>query len=168
MSFASYMTLVGKTQKLISKGASSLASIGNHYQEGMEDKIQVRSFNQGFFLPEGAQSGGRVHRPLVITKMMDSSTPLLLNAIKSGELLTLCKLDVYRISPVGLYEQFFTIKLTDAVIVDLDVMSPDFQDPAFAHVLQVEKVCFSYSSVRWSHDVSKTDGSDYWHEGTLV
>jgi len=167
MSFVSYMTLIGKTQNLISEGASSLESIGNNYQQGREDQIQVRSFNQGFFLPAGAQSEGRVHRPLIITKTLDSSTPLLLNAIRTGETLSLCKLDVYRISPKGFQEHFFTIKLTDAVIVDLDVVNPNVEDPACSHITQVEKVCFSYRTVTWTHEIRKTEGSDYWHEGAL-
>jgi type VI secretion system secreted protein Hcp len=162
MPLPSYLTLIGKTQKLISEGAASIESIGNNYQQGRENQIQVRSFNSGFFRPEGAQADGRMHRPLIITKAMDGSTPLLMTAFRTAETLSLCELEVYRISPQGFQEHFFTMRLKDAVIFDIDVVSPDFLDPACAQIDPVEKVCFSYRTIAWTHKVRGTEGSDYW------
>ncbi|MGJ0576946.1 type VI secretion system tube protein TssD [Xenorhabdus bovienii] len=43
MSYMIYLTLNGKKQGLISAGCSTLDSIGNRYQKGHEDQIQVLS-----------------------------------------------------------------------------------------------------------------------------
>jgi type VI secretion system secreted protein Hcp len=162
MSFASYLTLIGKKQNLISEGASSFESIGNNYQNGREDQIFVRSFNSGFFRPQGAQGDGRMHRPLMITKSVDGATPLIMEAFRTAETLSLCQLELYRISPKGFQEHYFTIRLKDAVIFDQDIVSPDVLDPAYAHLAPVEKVCFSYRTIAYAHEVRRTEGSDYW------
>ncbi|WP_237388506.1 type VI secretion system tube protein TssD, partial [Xenorhabdus sp. Sc-CR9] len=41
MSYIIYLSLKGKKQGLISAGCSTLESIGNRYQAGREDEIQV-------------------------------------------------------------------------------------------------------------------------------
>lgn len=166
MSFISYMTLIGKTQKLISEGASSLQSIGNYFQQGREDQILVRSIRHGLYLPAGAQTAGRMHRPLIITKMRDSSTPLLLNAWRTGEVLT-CQIDEYRISPQGFQEHCFTRKLKDAIITEIDFITPDPQDSAGGHAMPIETVSLSYRTIALTHEVCRTEGSDYWDNGTL-
>ncbi len=45
MSYMIYLTLNGKKQGLISAGCSTLDSIGNRYQKGHEDQIQVLSLD---------------------------------------------------------------------------------------------------------------------------
>ncbi|MDB6047520.1 MAG: hypothetical protein JWR17_266 [Pseudomonas sp.] len=84
-----YLTLVGEKQKLITEGCSTLESIGNNYQLGREDQILVESFQQHFYRPEGAQSSGRVHGPVTITKAFDKATPLIFEAWRTGETLSL-------------------------------------------------------------------------------
>lgn len=166
MSFISYMTVSGKTQKLISEGASSLKSIGNYHQKGREDQIMVRSYHHDVYRPEGAHIDGRMHRPFVVTKMRDSSTPLLFNAWRTGEVLT-CQLDEYRISPHGFQEHHLTTKLKDAIITAIDVTSPDPLDAAGGHAIPIETVSFAYRTILLSHEVCRTEGSDYWDNGTL-
>lgn len=167
MSFISYMTLIGKTQKLISAGASSLKSIGNYHQQGREDQILVKSIRHGLYLPQGAQTGNRMHGPLIITKMRDSASPLLINAWKTGEILT-CQIDEYRISPQGFQEHCSTTKLKDAVITAIDRMNPDSQDPAGFNAMPIETVSFSYRSIIDTHEICRTEGGDYWDNGTLA
>ena len=167
MSFVSYMTLIGKTQKLISEGASSLKSIGNYYQQGREDQILVRSFRHGLYRPEGAQTDGRMHRPFIITKMRDSASPLLVNAWRTGEVLSVCQINEYRISPQGFQEHCYTTKLRDVVITAIDVINPDPQDSAGGHAMVIETVSLSYRTIAVTHEVCRTEGSDYWDNGTL-
>ncbi len=167
MSFISYMTLIGTTQKLISEGASSLKSIGNHYQQGREDQILVKSYRHGLYRPEGAQTDGRMHRPFVITKMRDSASPLLLNAWRTGEVLSVCQIDEYRISPQGGLEHYLTTKLKDAIITAIDVVSVDPQDTAGGHAMPIETVSLAYRTITLTHEVCRTEGGDYWDNGTL-
>ena len=57
-------------------------------------------------------------KPLMITKVFDKSSPLIFNALTSGERLNKCRLEWYRTSSTGTQEHYFTIELEDAVIVD--------------------------------------------------
>ncbi|MDB6049866.1 MAG: hypothetical protein JWR17_2612 [Pseudomonas sp.] len=160
-----YLTLVGEKQNLITQGCSTLESIGNNYQIGRENQILVESFEHHFRRPEGAQSGGRVHGPVTITKAFDKATPLIFEAWRTGETLSVCTLDWYRISPNGFQEHFYTMVFKDAVITDIHVSMPHWRDPAFAHVTQLESVTFAYRTITSTHEVCGTMGSDYWRDG---
>ncbi|MCW2257454.1 type VI secretion system Hcp family effector [Providencia alcalifaciens] len=54
MAYPTYLTLKGKSQGLISAGCSSQDSIGNRYQVGHEDEIQVIGANYGSFREQNA------------------------------------------------------------------------------------------------------------------
>ncbi|MCL8061316.1 type VI secretion system tube protein Hcp, partial [Pseudomonas aeruginosa] len=63
-------------------GAFTEDSVGNTYQEGHEDQVMVQGFNHEVIIPRDPQSGQptgqRVHKPVVITKVFDKASPLLL------------------------------------------------------------------------------------------
>ncbi|MEX6973654.1 type VI secretion system tube protein TssD, partial [Pseudomonas aeruginosa] len=87
-----YMSITGTKQGLITAGAFTEDSVGNTYQEGHEDQVMVQGFNHEVIIPRDPQSGQptgqRVHKPVVITKVFDKASPLLLAALTSGERLT--------------------------------------------------------------------------------
>ena len=161
-----YMILEGSTQGAITAGSSSLQSIGNGYQEGHENKILVQSFAHQVIVPRDPQSGQptgqRIHKPLMITKVFDKSSPLIFQALVSGETLNKCHLAFYRTSGTGGQEHYFSIELEDALIVDVQSRMPNCQDPANAHFTQHEDVYFTYRKIIWTHEVSGTSGSDDW------
>lgn len=161
-----YLTIIGEKQKLITEGCSTLESIGNNYQLGREDQVLVESFEHHFYRPEGAQSGGRVHGPVTITKAFDKATPLIFEAWRTGEILKLCKLEWYRNSPTSGQEHFYTMEFTDAVITNISLTMPHWRDPESAHVTQLEAVTFAYRTIISTHEISRTTGSDYWHGGS--
>jgi type VI secretion system secreted protein Hcp len=97
-----FMTLRGATQGLISAGAFTEASVGNIYQLGREDQIMIQALSHGIFVPKGSGSGRRMHKPLIITKAIDKSSPLINNALCSGELLNSCCVEWYRTAAQGL------------------------------------------------------------------
>ncbi|MCV5665413.1 type VI secretion system tube protein Hcp, partial [Escherichia coli] len=57
----------------------------------------------------GQPTGQRVHRPLVVTKVQDRSSPLLFNALVSGEKLPECLIRFYRTSVQGKQEHYYSI-----------------------------------------------------------
>src|SRR5690554_2104254 len=79
-----YMTIEGTKQGLITAGTFTEDSVGNIFQEGHEDQILVQAFDHQVIIPRDPQSGQptgqRVHKPLMITKVFDKSSPLLFNA----------------------------------------------------------------------------------------
>lgn len=166
MPIPAYLILEGSKQGAITAGSSSLQSIGNGYQEGHENKILVQSFAHQVIVPRDPQSGQptgqRVHKPLMITKFFDKATPLIYQALVTGELLNHCHLAFYRTATTGGAEHYFSIELTDALIVDVQSRMPNCQDPATSHFTQLEDVYFTYRKIVWTHEISGTSGSDDW------
>ena len=57
---------------------------------------------------DGTVTGGRgQHRPVVITKNIDKSSPLISNALQDGEEIK-CAIDFYRTSSTGSQEKYYT------------------------------------------------------------
>ncbi|EPV2502992.1 type VI secretion system tube protein TssD [Enterobacter hormaechei] len=106
-----YLTLEGNIQGQISAGCGSVASIGNLYQLGHEDEIQVLSLKQTARDSRGCTS----HHSLDFCKRLDKSSPLLSNAINNNEYLKLT-FDIYRINKFGRLERFYLIELRGATL----------------------------------------------------
>ncbi|MDB6051886.1 MAG: hypothetical protein JWR17_4632 [Pseudomonas sp.] len=161
-----YLTIKGSKQGLITENTFTAQSVGNIYQEGHENQILVQAFNHQIIIPRDPQSGQptgqRVHRPLMITKVFDKSSPLIFNALTSGEMLEECNLQFFRTSSTGAQEHYFTIALFDAIIVEVNSHMPNCQDPGNSHFTHLEDVYFSYRKITWDHEVSKSTGSDDW------
>lgn len=161
-----YLTMKGTKQGLMTAGTFTADSVGNIYQQGHEDQILVQAFEHQIIIPRDPQSGQptgqRVHKPLMITKVFDKSSPLIFNALTSGEKLETCRLEWFRTSATGTQEHYFTIELTDAIIVDVKSSMPNCQDPANAHFTHLEDVYMTYRKIIWTHEVCGTTGSDDW------
>ena len=103
-----------------------------------------------------------MHKPMVITKVFDKSSPLLYVALSTGERLTKCKLKWYRTSTSGTQEHYFTIELEDAIITQIKARMPNCQDPTQSTFTHLEDVAFSYRKINWTHEVGGTSGTDDW------
>jgi type VI secretion system secreted protein Hcp len=160
-----YLSITGVKQGLITAGTFTQDSVGNIYQEGHEDQILVQAFSHQVIIPRDPQSGQptgqRVHKPLMISKVFDKSSPLLFSALTSGEEVK-CRLEWFRTSSAGTQEHYFTIELEGATIVDIQSRMPNCQDPENAHFTHLEDVHFTYRKIVWTHEVSGTSGSDDW------
>jgi type VI secretion system secreted protein Hcp len=113
------MSVTGEKQGLITAGAFTADSVGNTYQEGHEDQVMVQAFSHDVIIPRDPQSGQptgqRVHKPVVITKVYDKSSPLLQAALTSGERMSEIVIQWYRTSAQGTQEPS-TTKCTTARI----------------------------------------------------
>jgi len=156
----SYLTIEGSRQGLISAGASTRDSVGNGYQSGQENRILVQAFSHEMSIPPGHQH--RVHGPLIVTKVVDKSSPLLNVALATGERLDKCSLALYRTVGEGKQEHYFTFELEDALIVMIECHSPHCQDPQGAHLTHLENIHLSYRRITWTHEACGTMGADDW------
>ncbi|NHX34345.1 type VI secretion system tube protein Hcp, partial [Escherichia coli] len=84
-----------------------LDSIGNRYQTGKKDVIFITELN---FSVSRAQN--LADQPIVFTKLVDKSSPLLLVAVSNYETLNLL-FEYYRTAQNGGIEKYFTVKLND-------------------------------------------------------
>jgi len=165
MPIPAYMSVEGVTQGMITEGALSEESVGNLYQEGHDDSFMVQAFEHNIMIPRDSQSGQpsgtRIHQPLTVTKVYDKASPLLYQALVTGESLV-CTIEWYRTSSEGTHEHYFTHELEGAAIVDMRATMPNCQDPNMAHFTHLEQVSFSYSTITWTHEVGGTEGTDDW------
>jgi len=165
MPIPAYMSVEGVTQGVITEDALSEDSVGNLYQEGHDDSFMVQAFTHNIMIPRDSQSGQpsgtRIHQPLTITKVFDKASPLLYQALVTGESLE-CTIEWFRTSSEGTHEHYFTHLLEGAAIVDIKAVMPNCQDPNTAHFTHLEEVSFSYSTITWTHEIGGTEGTDDW------
>lgn len=154
-----YMTITGKTQGLISAGCSSQDSIGNKCQSGHLDEIMVLALNHS--MANVGNTKHATHGPIIITKNVDKSSPLLAQALTSREVIN-CVISFYRTSPYGAQEKFYSIELDGGQIADLmlDLPHAILQNDAEAQ----EQVSIRYRSITWTHHLAGTSGLSYWGE----
>ncbi|CAM3460982.1 type VI secretion system protein [Pseudomonas floridensis] len=152
-----YMTITGKVQGKISAGCSSPESIGNKCQTGHLDEIMVLSFTHNMANIDNIKYA--THRPVVITKHIDKSSPLLSQALANREPVD-CTIDFYRTSPSGVQEKFYTIEIREGVIADLTLDMPHaiLQNDAEPQ----EHVAIRYRDIIWTHRVANTTGYASW------
>lgn len=168
MATPAYMSVTGEKQGLITAGAFSEESVGNTFQDQHTDEVMVQAFSHDVIIPRDPQSGQptgqRVHKPVVVTKVFDKASPLLLTALCQGEKLPQVVIKWYRTSATGDQEHYYTTTLEDAIIVQIRDYMHNCQDPAVAHFTHLQDVHFSYRKITWTHEVSGTTGSDDWRQ----
>ncbi|MBW7982478.1 Hcp family type VI secretion system effector [Enterobacillus tribolii] len=161
-----YIAITGKTQGNITAGAFTAESVGNIFVQGHEDEMLVQEFDHIVTVPtdpqSGQPSGQRVHKPFRFTVALNKAVPLLYNALASGEMLPTVEMRWYRTSVEGKQEHFFTTKLEDATIIDIDCKMPHCQDVSKAEFTQLIRVSLAYRKVTWEHTTAGTSGADDW------
>lgn len=155
MANTSYLTLAGKNQGNISSGSSSLDSVGNKAQLMHIDQIMVYTVMHSISRDQNVN-----HHALVITKPIDKSSPLLAKAISDNEIMTGCKLSLYRTSKSGDNVEYYNIELINARISSIDFVAPHSilereQEPQ-------ERVSFIYESISWNHCIAGTSAKSEW------
>ncbi len=163
-----YVAIKGEKQGDITKGAFTADSVGNLWQEGHEDESIVQAFASNVIIPRDPQSGqptgSRVHQPATLTKYQDKASPLLWQALATGEVLTEVTLSFWRTSSKGQQEKYFTIKWEDAVLVDGKAIIPNCLLPENAQLQHMDEWSFTYRKVTWTHEKAGTSGSDDWRK----
>ncbi|HET7921779.1 MAG TPA: Hcp family type VI secretion system effector [Gammaproteobacteria bacterium] len=151
-----HLSLVGETQGEIE---------GSCQIEGREDSILVQAFRHIVDVPSdenGLPSGRRVHRPLMITKDVDKSSPKLFQVLCSGERLSQAKLDWYRLDGTGEETLFFSVLLQNAQIVKIESWVPDVLDRGNASYGNMENVWFTYETIRWTWEEDGIEYEENW------
>jgi type VI secretion system secreted protein Hcp len=162
-----YIKITGATQGEITKGASTADSIGNRWQEGHEDEALVLSFQSNAVVPRdpnsGTAIGTRRHEPAVFTKPLDKASPMLWQALATGENLEI-ELHFWRTATTGAQEHYYTIKWTDAVLFEGKKILPDVHDTANENRGDSEEWAFTYRKCDWTHEKAGTSASDDWRK----
>lgn len=150
MSNLIYLTIEGEKQGLISTGCGTIDSIGNRFQEGKENQIFVIEYNSSITRGQNLS-----YQPVEFIKCIDKSSPLLLVAISTNEVLKLI-FDFYRTSQHGKIEKYYTIILNKASIVDYSTRYPHCINNNESQ--PEESVLVQYRDITCSHHTAGTSG----------
>lgn len=132
---------------------------GSVTQKGREGRISVIAVSHTILSPRdpasGLPTGKRMHKPLVITKQLDRSTPLLNSALVNNENLPEALFSVFEPNLQGGEALVYTIKMTNANIASIQVRTD-------ADGKLVEDITFVYQKIEWSWVAGGITASDDW------
>jgi type VI secretion system secreted protein Hcp len=163
MALNAYLSLVGQKQGAIK---------GSVTQKGRENKIMVIAVSHEIISPRDAASGlpagKRMHKPYVITKDLDKSSPLLYNVLVNNENITHFELQFWtpKISAAtgaGQEFQHYTVKLTNAKIVDIKFFMLNNKNPELTRFAEYEEIAFTYEKIEWTWVDGGITSMDEWN-----
>jgi type VI secretion system secreted protein Hcp len=159
-----YLRLWGAKQGEIKGGVT---------QPGREDSIMVIAYSHDLSSPRDASSGlptgKRQHEPLRITKEIDKSTPLLMNAWADNELMTTFELRFWEPSPAGVERQYYTIILHKARIISIRQEMLNNKYPENMSHKEREHITFVYEGIERIYEDGGIVSEDKWvYEGADI
>lgn len=141
---------------------------GSVTQAGREDSILVIGFSHEVDSPRDAASGlptgKRQHNPLIVTKEIDKSTPLLMKALVENENLTDVSLWFWEPSRSGKEILYYTIDLQNARIVNIQQEMLNNRYPENMRHKEREHVSFVYQKIVWTYQDGGITSEDTWEE----
>jgi type VI secretion system secreted protein Hcp len=154
-----YLTLKGQKQGDIKGGVT---------QKGREGSISVQYMQSKIVSPRdpasGLPTGKRQHEPLVFRKVLDKSTPLLINALINNENITEAHFKFWKALPTGVESQHFTIDLVNANLASYNLYHPDSQDGGAGATApdSLEELSFTYQKITWTWVDGGVTAQDDW------
>ena len=117
----------------------------------------------------GLPTGKRMHKPFVITKELDKSSPLLYNALVTNENISQWQLQFWTpqlraASGQGLEVQHYTVKLTHANIASISFRMANNKHPDLMKFAEYEEVAFTYRKIEWTWTDGGITAGDDWNE----
>ena len=164
MALNAYLSLRGEKQGEIK---------GSVTQKGREGKIMVIAAEHGVASPRdpasGLATGRRVHKPFMITKELDMSSPLLYAGLAANEIFPTWELQFWAPAVntavgggTGAEVMRYTVRLTNASISDIRFCMLNTKDPELMRYAEFEEVSFVYQRIDWTWMVGgKTSGDDW-------
>jgi type VI secretion system secreted protein Hcp len=155
------------------KGQKSGEVKGSVTQKGREGKIMVIAVSHEIVSPRdpasGLPSGKRMHKPMVITKEMDKSSPILYNLLVNNENIPEWELQFWSphsfkggAAQVGTEQQHYTIKLTNANIASISFRMANNKHPDLMKFNEYEEIAFTYQKIEWTWTDGGITALDDW------
>ena len=139
---------------------------GSVTQKGREGKIMVIAVSHSIVSPRDAASGlptgKRMHKPFVITKELDKSTPLLFNVLVNNENVSEWELQFWQPSATGAEKQHYTVKLINANIASIDFRMANNKHPELMKFAEYEEIAFTYQKIIWTWNDGGITAEDDW------
>lgn len=140
---------------------------------GREGLVEVVEFGHSLSQPidntTGLPAGNRQHRSVRLIKAVDLATPKLLNAMINGERLSTVFFRFYRPGNAGQEEQYYTVQLVNAYVVNVSQNSRTYDGNDWNAVVNAppnETVTISYERILWVYEDGGVTAEDTWSSGT--
>ena len=170
MALNAYLSLRGEKQGEIK---------GSVVQKGREGKILVMAAEHGVALPRdpvsGLVIGKRLHKPFVITKKLDMSSPSLYAALVSNEVFPTWELQFWapQVGAVlgagtGAEVMRYAVRLTNASISDIRFCMLNNKNPDLIRYTEFEEVSFLYQRIDWTWTAGGKTSGDEWVTGKIA
>lgn len=162
MALNAYLKLKGQKQGEIK---------GSVTQKGRENKIMVIAVAHEIVSPRdpasGLPTGKRMHKPLVITKELDKSSPLLYNVLVNNENVSDWELQFWTpqlkaATGVGAEVQHYTITLKNANVASIAFRMANNKHPDLMKFAEYEEVAFTYEKITWTWNDGGVMAEDSW------
>ena len=153
------------------KGQKSGEIKGSVTQKGRENKIMVIAVSHEIISPRDAASGlptgKRMHKPFVITKELDKSSPILYQVLCTNENVSEWELQFWTpqlraTGGVGTEVQHFTVKLTNANIASIAFRMANNKHPDLMKFAEYEEIAFTYQKIEWTWTDGGITAGDDW------
>ena len=164
MALNAYLTLTGQKQGQIK---------GSVTQKGRKGMIEVIACSCEVISPRdqasGLPTGKRMHKPIVITKEVDSALPLLWNALVNNENISAWQLKFFssqigndRTTATAVEQNYYTIDLVNASIASVSMRMANNKHPDLMKFKEYEEVAFVYQKITWTFVKGGITASDDW------
>ena len=162
MALQAYLNLKGQKQGEIK---------GSVTQKGREGKIAVIAVSHEIISPRdpasGLPTGKRMHKPFVITKELDKSSPLLYNALVNNENIPDWQLQhwtpqIKAATGTGSEVQHYTVKLTNANVASIAFRMANNKHPDLMKFAEYEEIAFTYQKIEWTWNDGGITAGDDW------
>ena len=144
---------------------------GSVTQKGREGKIMVIAVSHEIVSPRdpasGLPTGKRMHKPFVITKELDRSSPKLYNALVNNENIPEWELEFWTpqlkaATGTGVEFQHYTVTLTNANIASLAFRMANNKHPDLMKFAEYEEIAFTYQKIEWTWNDGGITAMDDW------
>ena len=129
--------------------------------------IEVLGFQVEAMTPRDVATGrssvsSRQLLPITITKKIDKSSPLVLQALCQNQTVE-GEFKFFRANPdTGSLEHFFTVKFEHGRVTQVKEVVHDIFDQKYMNYAPVETWSFSYGKITWTSVTGKTEFTDEW------
>ena len=156
---------------MYAKGQKTGQIKGSVTQKGREDSVAVIAVSHSIISPRDPQSGlptgQRMHKPCVITKELDKSTPLFYNVLCTNENLSEVTFKFWTPqikagTGVGGEVQHYTVKLTNANVASIDFRMANIRHVDLAKFTEYEEISMTYQKIEWTWTDGGITAGDDW------
>ena len=144
---------------------------GSVTQKGREGKIAIIAVSHEIISPRdpasGLPTGKRMHKPFVVTKELDKSSPLLYNSLVNNENIPDWQLQFWTpqikaTTGSGNEVQHYTVKLTNANVASIAFRMANNKHPDLMKFAEYEEIAFTYQKIEWTWNDGGIMSADDW------